>query len=64
MFSGEHEKKSKDQDILHRFSQKIGDRKPVWDFGCGPGQTAQYLNNLGTSKHHSSGAAFPKGRYS
>jgi ubiquinone/menaquinone biosynthesis C-methylase UbiE len=46
-FSGEHEKKPKDQEILHRLSQKIGDRKPVWDFGCGPGQTTKYLKNLG-----------------
>jgi len=46
-FSGEHEKKPKDQEILHRFSQEIGDRQPVWDFGCGPGQTSKYLKNLG-----------------
>lgn len=46
-FSGEHEKKPKDQEILHRFAQEIGDRRPVWDFGCGPGQTAQYLHDLG-----------------
>jgi ubiquinone/menaquinone biosynthesis C-methylase UbiE len=46
-FSGEHEKKPKDQEILHRFSQEIGDRRPVWDFGCGPGQTTEYLKNLG-----------------
>jgi ubiquinone/menaquinone biosynthesis C-methylase UbiE len=46
-FSGEHEKKPKDREILHRFSQEIGDRRPVWDFGCGPGQTAGYLKNLG-----------------
>jgi len=46
-FSGELEKKPKDQEILRRFSQEIGDRRPVWDFGCGPGQTANYLNNLG-----------------
>ena len=46
-FYGEHEKKPKDREILHRFSQKIGDRKPVWDLGCGPGQTAEYLKNLG-----------------
>jgi len=46
-FSGEHEKKPKDQEILHRFSQEIGDRRPVWDFGCGPGQTTQYLTDLG-----------------
>lgn len=46
-FFGEHEKKPKDQEILHRFSQLIGDRSPVWDFGCGPGQTTQYLKDLG-----------------
>ena len=47
VFFGEHEKKPKDQEILHRFAQEIGDRKPVWDFGCGPGQTTKYLKNLG-----------------
>ena len=46
-FSGELEKKPKDQEILRRFSQEIGDRRPVWDFGCGPGQTAKYLKDFG-----------------
>jgi len=46
-FSGEHEKKPKDQEILRRFSLEIGTRRPVWDFGCGPGQTTEYLKNLG-----------------
>jgi ubiquinone/menaquinone biosynthesis C-methylase UbiE len=46
-FSGEHEKKPKDQEILRRFSREIGDRGPVWDFGCGPGQTTKYLKALG-----------------
>jgi ubiquinone/menaquinone biosynthesis C-methylase UbiE len=46
-FSGEHEKKPKDQEILHRFAQEIGNRSPVWDFGCGPGQTSKYLKDLG-----------------
>jgi ubiquinone/menaquinone biosynthesis C-methylase UbiE len=46
-FSGEHEKKPKDQEILHRFSHEVGDRRPVWDFGCGPGQTTKYLKDLG-----------------
>ena len=27
--------------------KKSGTRRPVWDFGCGPGQTADYLNHLG-----------------
>ena len=47
VFSGEHEKKPKDQEILHRFARAIGDRRPVWDFGCGPGQTTEYLKTLG-----------------
>ena len=46
-FSGEHEKKPKDQEILRKFSQEIGGRRPVWDIGCGPGQTTNYLHNLG-----------------
>jgi len=46
-FSGEHEKKPKDQEMLCRFSREIGDRQPVWDLGCGPGQTTHYLKNLG-----------------
>jgi trans-aconitate methyltransferase len=46
-FADEHEKKPKDQEILDRFSQKIGNSRPVWDFGCGPGQTTKYLKNYG-----------------
>jgi len=46
-FFGEHEKKPKDQEMLHRFLQEIGNRRPVWDFACGPGQTTKYLKNLG-----------------
>jgi len=46
-FFGEHEKKPKDQEMLLSFSKEIGDRRPVWDLGCGPGQTAQYLKDLG-----------------
>lgn len=46
-FSGEHENKPKDQEILQRFAQEIADGRPVWDLGCGPGQTAIYLKNLG-----------------
>jgi len=46
-FTGEHEKKPKDQEILRRFSKEIKARTPVWDFGCGPGQTTKYLKDLG-----------------
>jgi len=48
-FSGEHENKPRDREILLRFSQEIGDRRPVRDFGCGPGQTAKYLKDLGVN---------------
>ncbi len=46
-FSGEHEKKPKDREVLRRFARVIGRQKPVWDLGCGPGQTARYLKDLG-----------------
>lgn len=46
-FAGEHEKKPQDQEMLYRFFREIGCRTPVWDFGCGPGNTTAYLNNLG-----------------
>jgi ubiquinone/menaquinone biosynthesis C-methylase UbiE len=46
-FTGEHEKKPKDREILRRFSKEIGTRRPVWDLGCGPGQTSKYLTDLG-----------------
>ncbi len=46
-FSGEHEKKPKDQEILGRFSRELGGRTPIWDFGCGPGNTTQYTKKPG-----------------
>ena len=46
-FIGEHERKPKDREILRRFAEEIDDRGPVWDLGCGPGQTAKYLRDLG-----------------
>lgn len=47
VFSDELEKKPKDREILLRFSQELGNRRPVWDFGCGPGQTTKCLHDLG-----------------
>ncbi len=47
VFSGEHEKKPLDQVVLKRFADLIGERRPVWDLGCGPGQTTRYLHALG-----------------
>lgn len=48
-FSGEHEKKPMDREVLRRFSREIGNGRPVWDLGCGPGQTAKYLKDLGVA---------------
>lgn len=46
-FSGEHEKKPKDREILQRFAREFGGRIPIWDIGCGPGHTAKFLKELG-----------------
>jgi SAM-dependent methyltransferase len=46
-FADELDKKPKDQEMLRRFRQELGTRKPAWDFGCGPGHIANYLNQLG-----------------
>lgn len=48
-FAGEHDKKPRDQEMLRRFAREIGQRGPVWDLGCGPGQTTAYLHGLGVS---------------
>ncbi len=48
-FTGEHEKKPQDQVVLKRFARLIGGRRPVWDLGCGPGQTTRYLTDLGVA---------------
>jgi ubiquinone/menaquinone biosynthesis C-methylase UbiE len=46
-FACEHEKKPKDRELLDRFAREIGNRKPVWDFGCGTGNTTKYLKDRG-----------------
>jgi len=44
---GEHDKKPMDQEILARFAREIEAGGKVWDLGCGPGQTVEYLDRLG-----------------
>lgn len=46
-FRNEHEKKPQDREMLLRFAREVAGRKPVWDLGCGPGQTTRYLADLG-----------------
>jgi ubiquinone/menaquinone biosynthesis C-methylase UbiE len=46
-FRDEHQHKPMDRAILRRFSEEIRNRAPVWDLGCGPGQTTAFLKNLG-----------------
>ncbi|MBI9082309.1 MAG: methyltransferase domain-containing protein [Desulfobacterales bacterium] len=46
-FFDEHRKKPMDREMLERFVREMGDRQPVWDFGCGPGQTAKFLKDAG-----------------
>lgn len=46
-YAGEHDKKPMDQEMLGRFAREVGGRGPVWDLGCGPGETTQYLYKLG-----------------
>jgi len=46
-FSTEHDNKPMDREILARFAGEVGDVKPVWDFGCGPGHTTKHLADLG-----------------
>lgn len=46
-FADELGKKLADQEILNRFSKEVGNRRPIWDFGCGPGQTTKYLKDRG-----------------
>lgn len=47
VFSDELEKKPGDQQMLQKFARRVGGSRPVWDLGCGPGQTTRYLKNLG-----------------
>ncbi|HDP79903.1 MAG TPA: class I SAM-dependent methyltransferase [Spirochaetes bacterium] len=46
-YGDEHSRKPMDREMLERFAREIGGRGPVWDLGCGPGQTARYLKDRG-----------------
>lgn len=48
-FVDEIGKKPMDRDMLGRFASAVVGRGPVWDLGCGPGQTTAYLHQLGVS---------------
>ena len=45
--NNELEHKPKDRILLKKFSKKVRNKKPVWEFGCGPGQIAWYLKSIG-----------------
>lgn len=46
-FGNEHAQKPKDQEVLRRFAQELKNKRPIWDLGCGPGQTTAFLTDLG-----------------
>lgn len=46
-FADEHARKPMDREMLGRFAREVGDASPVWDLGCGPGNTSRYLKDLG-----------------
>lgn len=46
-FANEHDNKPKDIELLHRFAKEVGNKTPIWDLGCGPGNTTKYLSDLG-----------------
>jgi SAM-dependent methyltransferase len=45
-FSGELAHKPLDRELLARFASEVG-TGPVYDLGCGPGQTTAFLHGLG-----------------
>lgn len=46
-FASEFDEKPLERDLLRRFALDVKDRGPVCDLGCGPGQAARFLDNLG-----------------
>lgn len=49
-FLNELDGKPFDRNILDRFSQMLPEGSLIFDFGCGSGQTTQYLNNKNRQK--------------
>ena len=48
-FRDEMSKKPFDRKMLDLLAEKVGDLGIICDLGCGPGQTARYLHNLGAN---------------
>ena len=46
-FKDEMDDKPFDRDCLDRLAREVGDRGPICDMGCGPGQIARYLHRKG-----------------
>ncbi len=46
-FADELAHKPLDQELLRRFASEVGDGGPVYDLGCGPGQTTAFLQACG-----------------
>jgi SAM-dependent methyltransferase len=48
-FTDEHARKPMDREVLNRFAHRVQGQAPVWDLGCGPGQTTRYLHDRGVA---------------
>jgi SAM-dependent methyltransferase len=46
-FANEFDQKPLERDLLRRFALDVKERGPVCDLGCGPGQAARFLDDLG-----------------
>lgn len=50
-FFDELSRKPFDRQLLDEFAQNVKDKGPVYEFGCGPGQVARYLQDRGVEVH-------------